>query len=991
MIRIKRNYFWYAVNALFIFLMVFNQAAAQPLTGSGAADLGVSNYRHFLIYPHFEKALKAQQNNDEVIALREFEHIHKLAPESIPIVMYLVEAYRHFGHDDRAQALLTEQAKLHPDDVRIQAQIAALTEIKPITNLVELQQLQKSCDAQPNALCRGTITQSAINLGYLDIALEQLSDLDFRKQPQAQTLLQEVLQRAIYLEKWVLVDKIYTYRSKHSALSEAEHTQWFNALIQGHLDKRFLSLQSQGLFSSAGEHISYASTLQTRGEHTQLERYLASHQPSFKTPAQEKSWLYLLSDQQADKYHSLSNYLVQFPENIDFIAQQILPIAIQSKDYAVAKKMLNAVDTNSYLSERYNVSVALNDSQETVRVARAIFNENPADLDPLDQLSWQLMRSGRKHEAAQILMNNYPFSGNVSTVKVLMARLSDLLSKSPKWVSANQKQSLLRPLQTADLRQFQSTLSWFANDCQAIQALLGDLSPNYNAHAWKLLAGCYQDTLPGLALYAYQQAQNKDPNPYNQRAVAYQAYQVEDYKVSLRTWKALGIKAMSDKDLIAATNTAQAAGDPALRDIWLLEQKKRGLDNTNNYWWLHAQRYLPDQPELALVDLNRAVLIQPSAQVYAARADIYRQQGKLADAIKDLRKSILLEPENKLFQAALGFALWDNGEVELAKVAHENALQAMPDDDVLIKQLTYEHQRLGNTAQTQQYARLVIDDLSDLSQVEPLSLEQNQDLFDFRRLHEDTGRRWTFNADTSLGLNDGSVGSVSPVIGSAPSKSYRSFAQMELDYRLGQNMIVDGDLLSVYSRVFADTGMTEKMPPVKNPMLGLGVRWKPLRDTILFVALEQQQPLSQNGTSDTMARISASFLNHGRFSDEWHPNGKGWLAQNLYLDAAHYFRSNTQSWTADYRLSWHHKLAEGQTLEPYTHIQTNGYRTNGKTQGSQFLGIGARWNLWTGGSRYNAWPHKFSVGVEYQRVLNTINQGSGAQRNNVFLTFGLHW
>lgn len=37
-------------------------------------------------------------------------------------------------------------------------------------------------------------------------------------------------------------------------------------------------------------------------------------------------------------------------------------------------------------------------------------------------------------------------------------------------------------------------------------------------------------------------------------------------------------------------------------------------------------------------------------------------------------------------------------------------------------------------------------------------------------------------------------------------------------------MLLEGDLLSVYSRVFADT--------VKNPMSGTGLRWKPLRDQI---------------------------------------------------------------------------------------------------------------------------------------------------------------
>ena len=41
--------------------------------------------------------------------------------------------------------------------------------------------------------------------------------------------------------------------------------------------------------------------------------------------------------------------------------------------------------------------------------------------------------------------------------------------------------------------------------------------------------------------------------------------------------------------------------------------------------------------------------------------------------------------------------------------------------------------------------------------------------------------------------------------GAAPGKSYRSYGQLEAEYRIGRNMLLEGDLLSVYSRVFADT------------------------------------------------------------------------------------------------------------------------------------------------------------------------------------------
>ncbi|WP_250694991.1 type VI secretion system tip protein TssI/VgrG, partial [Escherichia coli] len=221
-------------------------------------------------------------------------------------------------------------------------------------------------------------------------------------------------------------------------------------------------------------------------------------------------------------------------------------------------------------------------------------------------------------------------------------------------------------------------------------------------------------------------------------------------------------------------------------------------------------------------------------------------------------------------------------------------------------------------------------------------------------------------------------------------KNMDSYGQLEAEYRIGRNMLLEGDLLSVYSRVFADTGENGVMMPVKNPMSGTGLRWKPLRDQIFFLAVEQQLPLNgQNGASDTMLRASASFFNGGKYSDEWHPNGSGWFAQNLYLDAAQYIRQDIQAWTADYRVSWHQKVANGQTIEPYAHVQDNGYRDKG-TQGAQLGGVGVRWNIWTGETHYDAWPHKVSLGVEYQHTFKAINQRNG-ERNNAFLTIGVHW
>lgn len=84
---------------------LLSTSALADNIGTSAEELGLSDYRHFVIYPRLDKALKAQKNNDEATAIREFEYIHQQVPDNILLTLYLAEAYRHFGHDDRARSL----------------------------------------------------------------------------------------------------------------------------------------------------------------------------------------------------------------------------------------------------------------------------------------------------------------------------------------------------------------------------------------------------------------------------------------------------------------------------------------------------------------------------------------------------------------------------------------------------------------------------------------------------------------------------------------------------------------------------------------------------------------------------------------------------------------------------------------------------------------------------------------------------------------------
>ena len=467
----------------------------------------------------------------------------------------------------------------------------------------------------------------------------------------------------------------------------------------------------------------------------------------------------------------------------------------------------------------------------------------------------------------------------------------------------------------------------------------------------------------------------------------------------------------------AASRSALDAGDLPQARQWLNQYRAAGLPLGADYWRALART---QEDEQAIASLQRVIAMAPEARDYAALAQHQQRLGNKIEARDALHAANGLEPDNREYQLAYGYALLGNDERQAASDWLEGVYRE--GDTQLAEQLAYINQSLARNQKARDYASKAIDG-------EPPA----QVSYDLRRLHEDLGRRWTVSVDAWTGTGQGTVSGIG---GNAVAQSY---AQTEVEYRLGDEPIRDGKTLSLYGRLYGssqsqriyhlDEGSPDDGTYVegrggnpldfRDPTLGVGVRWKPFRSQALFFAAEELLPLnsSQGGEHDTLIRASASFLNDGKYSDEWHVGESGWWAQNLYLDAARYLRSRQTSLVADYRLSYHHKIHLGDTLEPYGHVQgrqywndkspdTGYYRQDGETlaysSGSDDYsllmgGVGIRWNHWFGETRYDAWPHKLSLGIEYQRRLKSdpaireIESGKAYDKDTLMMTMGVRW
>lgn len=958
---------------------------------------GVSNYQRFVLYPHLQKGFSAIERGHRDRAISEFEQARKLQPENPVIALYLARAYEHFGQDKQALALMRQQLAITPQDAELLTFAEGLQRKNPFDpdcNLLE---------------CKVARAERELLDADLQGLATLLDDSELAATPQGLALRHDLLERSLGERNWGLAAEQFAWLDKAGKLSQGELKQWFNMLlIQG--DVAQAVVLRRRLPSQDGElDVAIALTLAKQQDGAALRRYQQSHSPHFAKAAQEREWLLLAANTGTLK----GDEALQFPENQRFYASLMLPILRQEGRWAELDKLL--MSAPSHKSAEFAFESALHQRQwhKLISEGRRFIREAGQPMVQLDLVTYQLQRAGLLTAARDLLIEYWPYQGaSLSGRETLIRRLT-LLQENKGVGTLPERFS--EPLSDPALRTLQANLLGISGQCDAVMRVLGDLSARYDADSWRALGGCYRQSKPGLAEYAFSRAASFGL-PGDVRQFAYQAYENRHYDAALKAWRQVTL-AFDQQEQMAAIRSALAAGDIVQARRWLEQYLQSGLPQDAEYWRTLAKT---QQDEQAIVSLQRAISLMPQAADYALLAEHHQKLGQTAQASMALQVANRLEPTNREYQLAYGYALLNNDEKQAASDWFESLCRE--GDTELAEQLVYINQSLAHNPKARKFATKAID--GD----QPAQLR-----YDLRRLHEDLGRRWTYSFDAWTGTGQGTVSGIG---GNAVAQSY---AQTELEYRLGEETIRDGKTLSLYGRLYGSSQsqrlyhLDEGVPndgtymektgsnplDFRDPTLGVGLRWKPFRSQTIFFAAEELLPLnnSQGGEHDTLIRASASFLNGGKYSDEWHVGNSGWWAQNLYLDAARYLRSQQTSLVADYRFSYHHKIRWGDTVEPYAHVQGRQYWNDkspdrgyysGKSGTVEYVsgsddytllmgGVGLRWNHWFGETYYDAWPHKLSLGIEYQHrlksepVIKDIKSGNDYDKGTLMMTMGLRW
>lgn len=946
--------------------LVLSFASAQP-TDEPPWAVSLTKQQRFLAFPHIDAGFRALGRKDLDRAVQEFSRANTVAPNQPVIVGYLAESLIEADQLTRATTLVSEQLARTPDDEKLKQISEELVRMETNKIIAKAQSM-----AGDSTELRRYLTNNRPDLYSPFAEQEWLALLLTASTPQHNLLAgyelkfdrNETTRLSLIVKLLVRDNDLYeadqfiehlpaSFLNQHAEIDSLSYglltdgypTEALGLLIKAYPFESSDPEQRQMLLKRM---IIAQSTMPDKSV---FQRFVDDDKTHITTAAEEREWLELMSTVFSNELSALIDYRVKFADNRALYVKDVLDELKQGAP------LPNARDIQAFLDSIGKVDISFSET-----------------------LSYRLFADQSYRQAWAVIMSQYPFDGApVAAQKELFDRLQLIAQRNPKVATTADRRLLSQPLPSARERGYQVNILGFLGDCAGIRQVLGSFSGGYGVEQWLLLGGCYERAeLSGLAQYAYEKAVSVDSSEQTERALAYAAFQNDDYLVALKAWqRVFALGQPEAADLIAAATTALAANKPALARDWLTQWSTRygaaastGTDATERarVLTLSAQAWSDVDPKRSLADMTQAISLVPSAERYLELGEWQLKQGDKEAALVAFKKAIELAPENGLAQAELGFLYNQLGQLSMAQTHLTLALKQRPGDPELIQQLAYVDQKLGDNVDSMRYIRLAVDHMRRFlpTQRTPEMVERE---FGLRRMYEDLDRRWTFSFDALVGTG----ASYTPQA-PQPDQGSRSYSQIEVDYRLGNPAIDNGKTFSVYSRVFGGNGADNSPWPIYAPTLGVGLRWKPFSEQVLYLAIEKQVPLD-HGTSapaNTMLRASASLFNAGRFSDDWHPTGQGWMSQNLYLDSAYYFSGQAYSLLADYRIGYHNKLKEGQTLEPYARLTAS--KVSDTSKADIRAGVGVRWNIWGLQSRYSAYASQGYVGLEVQGAIQTAEQ-----------------
>jgi len=690
----------------------------------------------------------------------------------------------------------------------------------------------------------------------------------------------------------------------------------------------------------------------------------------------------------------------------------------QTQVLDIWQKQGRSAEVNAWLAgQKQTPDIVKRRAELTQRMGRMIEAETlwelhyrqTDNLSSLNQATYLAVNAGDRAHAQQLLESAFDRHDGRLPATALQ-RLAGLYAAAPSTTPEQQRRMalLLNRVDGATRGQLLAQLAE-TGQCDAVQQAIG--SHPQAAGDYRALGRCAMPDRPGKAVVYYQQAE-KLGDRGSRLPLAYALEAAGDPAGALTIWRSIPTAELSDNARLTASRSALNVGDSQTAETYWQQSTTRGA----NEWALGAAIADARGDHAQAMQRQRQALQQaPDAGHFYAASVTAQKAGDLPQSTAWLAEAVRREPNNPRYRADYGMRLAgaETREERATAIPYlQQATRDFPEDYRLGETLAWRYDEAEDSASARKELRRVIDLEQNpvAADDEDGSMEARR--YRQRRAHETLSRRDSFTVASTWSPAGVSTNDFLRPDDSEGSKRVTRSQNVQVamwDHALGEEPSRAGSTLSVYGRLlFGGQGRSSYGETFAT---GVGLRYKPwgTANVNLYAEIYKQTGVSDDGSggmrlgqlfspvkvwdqghdydrfgrtsTDYLLRATASFLDQGKYRNDWRVDENEWDERFLYLDAAWWTKAGDHQWLSRFQQghAWKLPFSGAQTIMPYGFLEFASQDPSNDWRQDLRTGVGLRWQWWYDEDRYNAYRSKLTVRTEYQQSLggNLYEGGNG--------------
>ncbi|MBX8471555.1 phage receptor [Pseudomonas sp. RIT778] len=690
----------------------------------------------------------------------------------------------------------------------------------------------------------------------------------------------------------------------------------------------------------------------------------------------------------------------------------------QTQVLDIWQKQGRSAEVNAWLAgQKQTPDIVKRRAELTQRMGRMIEAETlwelhyrqTGNLSSLNQATYLAVNAGDHAHAQQLLESAFDRHDGRLPATALQ-RLAGLYAAAPTTTPEQQRRMalLLNRVDGATRGQLLAQLAE-TGQCDAVQQAIG--SHPQAAGDYRALGRCAMPDRPGEAVVYYQQAE-KLGDRGSRLPLAYALEAAGDSAGALTIWRSIPTAELSDNARLTASRSALNVGDSQTAETYWQQSTTRGA----NEWALGAAIADARGDHVQALQRQRQALQQaPDAGQFYAASVTAQKAGDLPQSTAWLAEAVRREPNNPRYRADYGMRLSgaETREERATAIPYlQQATRDFPEDYRLGETLAWRYDEVEDSASARKELRRVIDLEQNpvAADDEDGSMEARR--YRQRRAHETLSRRDSRTIASTwspAGISTNDFVRPDDSKGSRRRSDSQNVQLAMWDHALGEEPSRAGSTLSVYGRVLL--GGQGRSSYAESLAAGVGLRYKPwgTQNINFYGEIYKQSQFDDDDshslslgqmlvpeklfdqvndhrkdghtTTDYLLRATASFLDQGKYRNDWRVDENEWDERFLYLDAAWWTKAGDHQWLSRFQQghAWKLPNSGAQTIMPYGFLEFASQDPSNDWRQDLRTGVGLRWQWWYDEDRYNAYRSKLTVRTEYQQSLggNLYEGGNG--------------